>query len=208
MSAKFIRRIVELGIAVFCIGGFLMIARAAAKVFDGKFGTVHWPVQAGAYDLQQGFGDQASIHFENGMLIMQDQPFWYGLDFTFSLGYIAIFIVALILLRTVLMRFTEGELVNTQNADTLRRIGLLLFSVCALSVVHVVIIQSAILFNIEAPAGTVLHPAISWDVKGMTNIWLHYDVPILTFALAGLAMLFAEAFRAGADYRKDSESVI
>ena len=65
-----------------------------------------------------------------------------------------------------------------------------------------------ILSAVTMPGGMLLHPSISWDVKGMTNIWLHYDVPLFTFTLGGLALLFAEAFRVGTAYREDSESVV
>ena len=82
------------------------------------------------------------------------------------------------------------------------------FAVCGLSVIHAAILQASILSVVAAPEGTVLHPAISWDVKGMTNVWLHYDVPVFTFVLGGLALLFAEAFRVGAAYRTDSESMV
>lgn len=208
MSAKFIRRVVEIFIAIFFIGGFLQIGRAAAAIFDGEFGTVRWPVQAAAYDLQVLVGESVPAFFTDATLAVSGQPFWHSVDLLFSLANIGIFIAALMLLRSVLANFADGDLVDAKNAAALRKIGLLLLAACGLSVLRAVVLQSAILSAVEERAGTVLHPSISWDVAGMNNVWLHYDVPIFTFALGGLALLFAEAFRAGVAYREDSESVV
>jgi hypothetical protein len=208
MSAKFIRRIVEVIIAIFFTGGFLLIGRAVAKMFDGDFGTLSWPIQAGAYQLEVLVDEGARATFDDGILVVSGQPFWHSVDLIFSIATIGIFITTLIILRTVLVSFAEGDLVNAKNAGALRKIGLMLFAVCGLSVLHALILQPAILASVTAPAGTVLHPSISWNVAGVKNIWLHFDVPILTFTLGGLALLFSEAFKAGTAYREDSESVV
>ena len=42
----------------------------------------------------------------------------------------------------------------------------------------------------------------------MKNVWMDYSVPVGMFALGGIALLFAEAFKAGLAYREDSESVV
>lgn len=208
MSAKLNRRLVELVIVLFFISGFLMIARAAEAILDGNFGTLHWPVQAGAYELEAELGEGALVSFLDGNLAVADQPLWHGVDLAFSLAIIGIFIMALMLLRKVLGSFADGEILNTANADALRKIGVILLAACGLSVLHALLLQPAILAVVTPVEGTVLHPAISWDVKGMTNIWLHYDPPIVTFTLAGLAWLFGEAIRSGANYRQDSESLV
>jgi len=208
MSAKLIRRVVELVIVLFFVSGFLLIARAAAAILDGKFGTIHWPVQAGAYGLEAQLGEGAQVSFLDGNLAVAGQPFWHSIDLGFSIAIIGIFIAALVLLRGVLVSFAKGELLNTANADALRKIGVILLVACGLSVLNALLLQPAILSVVTPAEGTVLHPAISWDVKGMTNIWLHYDPPIVTFALGGLAWLFGEAIRSGANYRQDSESVV
>lgn len=208
MSAKFIRRIVEVFIAILFLGAFLHIGRAVAALLDGRFGTLHWPLQAGALDLEVAVGDGASAVFVDGVLEVSGLPFWHGIDLIFSLAFIAIFVLALLRLRTVLFNFAEGEVLSTANAAALRKIGLLLFAVFGLSVLHAVLLQTAIISAVETDANTVLHPAISWDVKGVTNLWLHYDVPLFTLVFGGVAILFSEAFRAGTAYREDSESVI
>jgi len=208
MSATLIRRVIEVAIFVFFIGGFLLIARNFAAIWDGEFGVLAWPVQAGAYGMERPLGADAWTTFVDGNLVVTGQPFWYGVDIAFSVGYIALFIMSLMILRGVLSRFAQGDFVNAGNADSLARIGKILLLICALSVLHAVVVQFAILSIVEPANGTVLHPSISWDVKGATNIWLHYSPPIFTFILAGLALLFAEAIRAGNAYREDSESVV
>ena len=208
MSAKFIRRIVEVFIAILFLGAFLQIGRAVAAMFEGEFGTLHWPLQAGALDLQVPVSEGASATFVDGVLSLSGQPFWHGVDLIFSLAVIAVFVAVLMALRSVLFSFAEGEVLNAENAAALRKMGLLLFAVFGLSVLHAILLQSAIISNVQTKAGTVLHPSISWDVKGMTNLWLHYDVPIFTLVFGGVAILFSEAFRAGAAYREDSESVV
>ena len=208
MRAKAIRRIIEVAIGLFFVGGFLMIGRAVAQMFDGEFGTVTWPVQASAYELEVAVGESAKTTYPEGLLMITGQPFWHAIDLAFSIAGIAIFITALMLLRGVLASFARGDLVTTGNADALRKIGWILLAACGLSVVHALVLQPAIIAAVTPPEGTILHPSLSWNVKGATNIWLHYDVPIFTFVLGALALLFAEAFRVGTAYREDSESVV
>lgn len=208
MSAKFIRRVIEVFIAILFFGAFLQVGRAIAAMFEGKFGTLRWPLQAGALELQAPVGQEASAFFVDGILEISGQPFWHGVDLAFSLLVIAIFVAVLMELRSVLFNFAEGEVLNTQNAAALRKMGLLLFAVFGLSVLHAVLLQTAIISTVQTEANTVLHPSISWDVKGMTNLWLHYDVPIFTLVFGGVAILFSEAFKAGTAFREDSESVV
>ena len=208
MSAKFIRRIVELFIAIFMIGIAIRIIRSIAAMFGGNFGTLTWPVQAGALDQEASLGGGAGISFTNGLLVVPGQPLGHALDLLVVGVTLVLFLLALLALREVLIRFAEGEFVTENNTAALRKIGILLLGSCALSVLHALILQPMILSAVTMPDGMILHPAISWDVKGMTNIWLHYDVPLFTFTLGGLALLFAEAFRVGTAYREDSESVV
>jgi len=208
MSAKFIRRIVEVFIAIFVIGIAIRFIRSVAAFFGGEFGTISWPVQAGSIGDQTHLSGDALISFDDGLLIVPDQPVAHIFDLAIGAATLAMFIIALLALRQLLIRFAEGEFVVDANTAALRRIGVILLAVCGLSVVHALILQPLILSAVTMPDGMILHPSISWDVKGMQNIWLHYDVPLATFTLGGLALLFSEAFRAGTAYREDSESVI
>lgn len=208
MSATFIRRIVDLFIAIFVLGGLMRIARAAAAIYSGEFGTLIWPVQAGAIGDQLELTNGATIGFSDGLLSVPGLHIAHALDLTIHLGSVGIYIMALIGLRSVLIRFAGGLLVVEENTAAFRRIGWLFLIVCGLSAIHALVLQPVILSAVEMPAGMVLHPSLSWNVAGMKNVWLHYDVPLFTFVLGGLSLLFSEAFRVGSAYREDSESVI
>jgi len=208
MSAKFIRRIIEAFIAIFAIGIAIRIIRFVAAMIGGDFGTLTWPVQAGAIGDQTQLTGGAAISFSEGLLTVTGQPMAHAFDLAVSGATLAVFMTALLVLRKVLIRFAEGDLVVEANTAGLRKIGIMLLAICALSAFHALILQPAILAAVTMPNGMVLHPSISWDVAGMVNIWLHYDVPLFTFTLGGLSLLFAEAFRAGTAYREDSESVV
>ena len=209
MSAKFVRRFVELFIAIFMFGVVTRFIRVIGYSYHGLFsGSLAWPVQAGAIGEMSPLGSDASVSFTDGILIVPDQPIAHALQLSVFAATSVIFIIALLVLRKVLVRFGEGEFVTDSNTSALRRIGLLLLASCALSVLQALILQPIILSAVTMPEGMILHPSISWDVKGMTNIWLHYDVPLFTFTLGGLALLFAEVFRVGTAYREDSESVV
>ena len=54
----------------------------------------------------------------------------------------------------------------------------------------------------------MIHPSISWNVKGFENIWMEYTPPIVPMLLALIAFITAGAFRSGQQYREDSESVV
>ena len=145
MSAKLIRRIVEVFIAVLFLGAFLQIGRAVAAMFEGEFGTVYWPLQASALELQVALSEGATVVVADGVLKLSGMPLWHGVDLIFSLATIAIFVAVLMGLRSVLFNFAEGEVLNEENAAALRKVGLLLFAVFGLSVLHAVLLQSAIM---------------------------------------------------------------
>ena len=56
---------------------------------------LHWPLQAGALDLQVPVSEGASANFVDGVLSLSGQPFWHGVDLIFSLAVIAIFVAVL-----------------------------------------------------------------------------------------------------------------
>jgi len=207
MSATLIRRLVELFVAIFAIGIAVRVIRFVAAALGGDFGTLTWPVQASSVGTRAQLGN-AQIDFGDGLLLVPDQPIGHAIDLGITCTSLALLVIALLALRRVLIRFAGGDFVVDANTAELRKIGLLLLAVCGLSVVHALVLQPLILSAVTVPDGMVLHPAISWDVKGAQNVWLHYDVPLVTFTLGGLALLLSEAFRVGSAYREDSESVV
>ena len=208
MSAVLIRRVVEVFIALFAIGGLLKVARSIGALNSGEFGQLSWPIQAADLTQKIDLSDQAMVHLTYGYISVGEHPFAGILDLAIDLSFIVLFIVALLALRRLLMRFSEGNLFDEQNIAGLRRIGFALLTICGLSLAQVFFVQPMILSAVEMPADMVLHPSISWDVAGMQNVWLDYEVPIFTFVLGGIAILFSQAFKIGLDFRKDSESVV
>lgn len=208
MSAKVIQRIVEFFIFLVVIGVAISVLRDLAALVSGEFGTVGWRVSAADVGQTIDLSEQASIAMTHGNLAVSNQPLAWTIEAISSLGQAILFLLALLATRRLLIRFTQGDLFNQANAAELRKIGLLLLVVCAVSVVSTLAIQPMILSAVSTPSDMVLHPSISWNVKDMKNVWMDYSVPVGMFALGGIALLFAEAFKAGLAYREDSESVV
>lgn len=208
MKTTLVRRTVDLFIALFAIAAIVSVARLVAAVVSGDFGTISWPVQAEAVGTGVELADNARIRFADGLLSVADEPLAHALGSLASLASLGLIIAALLLLRKVLSGFAKGDVLTHNNALWLRRIAWLLIAVCGVSLIHAFALQPMILSAVEVPDGMVLHPSVSWDVKGVSNIWLHYDPPLGTFLLGLLALLFSAAIQAGTEYRQDSESVI
>jgi len=208
MSVKFIRRIVDVFIIIFSLGVGFRIFRAVSSLNSNEAGSLRWPVQSAAAYKEVPFGEGASIASSSAELVVPDQFFGLLLDSAASLVTLMLFLLVLFTLRKVLMQFSAGETFTEDNVIGIPNIGLALLGVCAVSVVHAAVIQFIILGAVDVPLGSVLHASLSWDVAGMDNVWLDYEVPLFTFVLGCIALLFSEAFRAGTAYREDSESVV
>ena len=208
MKTTFVRGALDLFIGLFALAVIVQIVRLITSIVDGTFGTITWPVQAQAVSTDVELSNTAMIRFLDGSLSVAGEPLAHALGSAASLASLALVIAALLILRRVLAAFAQGEVLTERNADALRRIAWLLLAVCAVSVVQAFGLQPLILSAVDVPSGMALHPSISWDIAGVSNIWLHYDPPLGTFLLAGLALLFATAIQSGAQYRHDSESLI
>lgn len=208
MKVTVVHRTVDLFIGIFAIAGLISIARSIASIYRGEFGTVKWPVQAESVGTVVELADNSMIRFYDGELSVTGQPLAHAIELIAYLGTMAIFLLALFALRKILSGFAEGEIVVERNAIALRKVGWLLFGACGISILQTLMLQPIILAAVAIPDQMALHPSISWDIEGVSNIWLHYSPPLVTFLLGGLALSFAAAIRAGAEYRQDSESVI
>lgn len=207
MSAKLIRRIVEFFILVCCLGIVLDLVRTVLAALSGDFGTVAWHVSAAEPRVTE-LASTGEIAWSDGILTVTGQPVAHILDLVGHFAAVALLVLALLALRRVLLAFTHGEVFIAANIAALRRVGYALLGICAISVVSVLLLQPIILGAVEMPAGYVLHSSLSSNTPDMQNLWLEYDVPVLTFLLGGLALLVGEAFRNGMAYREDSESVV
>jgi Protein of unknown function (DUF2975) len=208
MSARVIQRIVEVFVFLVVAGILLGLLRDIAAMVAGEFGTVSWQVSAAdvgqTIDLHEG----AAISMTHGNLAVDNLPIAAVIEALSSIGQAALFLIALLALRRLLMRFAQGDLINQANADELRRVGYLFIAICAVSVFSVLALQPMVLAAVPAQPHIALHPSISWDVAGMKNVWLDYSPPVVMFSVGGFALLLAEALKTGLAYREDSESVV
>lgn len=207
MSIKFTRRLIEVFIGLFVIGGIIKLVRALAAATSGDFGTVSWPISSdspASTDLVSG----GAFSWTHGNLAVTDMPFARLFELATELAALGLLIVSMLALRRLLLSLASGDVFTDDNIAALRRIGFSLIGICALSISVVLLLQPAILSNTVMPDGFLLHPSISWNEKGVTNIWLEYEVPVFTFLLGALAILTGEAFKSGKAYREDSESVV
>ena len=208
MKTTLLRRTVELFIGLFAIAALFTVIRIVGSMLRGEFGVVTWPVQAEAISTVVALTDNATISFPDGKLSIAGEPFAHAIESGAYLGSLGLFILVLLILREILTGFAEGRVLTQENAISLRKIAWLLFGVCGISVIQAFALQPLILSAVAVPSGMVLHPSVSWDIAGYSNIWLHYEPPLVTFLLGGLALLFSSALRSGAEYRQDSESLI
>lgn len=208
MKTTLVRRTVDLFIGLFAIAALIRIFRIVGSILNGNFGTVTWPVQAEAVGTNLELADNAMIRFPDGSLSIAGEPVTHAIDAVATLGALGLFILALFILKDLLTGFAQGEVLTEKNAVRLRKIAWLLFGVCGISIAQTLVIQPMILSAVAVPNGMALHPSISWGIAGASNIWLHYEPPLITFLLGGLALLFSAAIQSGAEYRHDSESLV
>lgn len=207
MSITFVRRIIEVFIGLFVIAGIIAIIRAIAAAASGAFGSVSLPITTDTPTVTQLASD-GLYRWTHGMITVTGQPVAHLLEIATRLAGLALLVIAMLALRKLLLALATGDLFTDANIALLRKIGIALLAVCALSVVKAVVLQTVVLNGAQMPEGFVLHPSISWNVDDVTNIWLDYSVPIWTFILGALALLTGEAFKSGKAYREDSESVV
>lgn len=207
MSARLIQRIVELFIAVVILVGLLLVLRDGLSLGDGAQATIRQPAQV-AQPVDQMISATASAAWNRGVVEVRGQPLAVAINFIANLASVAMLLIALLGVRRLMVNFAAGAVFDEANITALRRIGFALLAACAISLVSALIVQSMLIAAIDAPATIAMHPSISWGVPGVTNIWLDYDVPVAMFVTGAIALLFAQAFRTGLDYRRDSEGVL
>lgn len=207
MGAGLIRRIVELAIGLAGLAMLIGISRAVIRLFSGQSSEVVWPVVTGS-PATQALGAGASATWTHGSLVVANQPLLQWLDLIAQSVTLALSIWALVCLRRLVILFSRGEFLEFRNVADLRRIAMALLAICGVSLASALLLQPLLLASFETQGGVVMHPSLSWDVAGKTNVWLDYEVPIGTAMLAGLAALFAEALKSGIAYREDSEGVL
>lgn len=207
MSARLIQRIVELFIALIVLVALLVVVRDGLSLGDGGQATIRHPAQI-AQPVDQAISGTASAAWSRGVVAVRGQPAAVAVNFIASLAGIAMLLVALLGVRMLMINFAAGVIFDEANITALRRIGFALLAACAISIGAALIVQPLLIAAINPPVGIAMHPALSWNVPGVTNIWLEYDVPVAMFVTGGIVLLFAQAFRAGLNFRRDSEGVL
>lgn len=207
MSAKVIRRLTEALIGLFMLGVVINIVKAIASAVSGSFGTVRWTAST-TEPVSRAMGENGSYQISHGTMAVEGQPFLGIVDLIASLAMLGVLIVALLALRKLLLNFADGQFFDERNSQLLSRIGKMLMIGVAISVAMALIIQPLMLDAIGPIEGVALHPSLSSNAADVENIWLEYSVPVMTFLLGGLALLTAEAFKRGMEYRIDSEGVL
>lgn len=202
MTATFIKRLVDLAILILLLAGGL----AVIGILAGNMSVTH-AVQIAPPALET-VGPNATLAFDRGTLTIADHGVLRAAAAFTALVSLALVALALLALRRLLGRFAEGDALNEGSVADLRRIGFLLIGLAIVSVASELAIQPLLLKTLVPPAGTIVHPSLSWSSEGLRNIWLDTDVPIGTAILGALALLVAQAFRTGLDYRRDSEGVL
>ena len=202
MTATLIKRLVDLAILVLLLAGGL----AVVGILAGNMSVTH-AVQVAPPALES-IGPNATLAFDRGTLSIEGNGVLRAAAIATALAGVALALLALLALRRLLGRFAEGEALSEGAVADLRRIGFLLIGLAVFSVAAELAMQPLLLDTLAPPAGTIVHPSLSWSKEGMRNIWLDTDVPVGTAVLGALALLVAQAFRAGLDYRRDSEGVL
>ncbi|MFM7349805.1 MAG: hypothetical protein ACKO01_10000 [Erythrobacter sp.] len=208
MLVKPVRRIIDALVALCALAGVLAVGTATIALAKGTFGIVRWPVQWDTPVASSALADGGMLTASRGEIVLAGAPFAHAIDVIAQLAVIGLAAAALLALRKVLILLAAGTPFTVQTLAAIRRIGFAILGICAVSLVHVVIVTQIILRSAPMPRGVALHTPLSWNVEGMRNVWMEYDVPLIALVVALLAFLVAEAFRVGLAYREDSESMV
>lgn len=207
MNKKIVHRLVDILAGVFFVGVALNVVKAGLAVFEGSFGKVAWTAST-TEPVSRSLGESGSFVQSHGLLIVEGQPFLELIELVASLALSALLIIAILSLRKLLYRIADGAVFDDVNIGLLRRMGRAMVAVAAVSVLVAIIMQPLILSAVGSVDGVALHPSLSWNSKGVENIWLEYTVPVMTFLLGAIALIAAQAFETGKAYREDSEGVL
>ncbi|MEZ5679798.1 MAG: DUF2975 domain-containing protein [Erythrobacter sp.] len=197
-------------VALAALGGLL---KAGSAISADKFHMVSYPASSSTiimHSLDATQGNNAWWQLQEGT-IRVDNHTWLAAARLIG-QFIGLGLLAAIFwqLRGTLVRIGEGDVFNEANVIALRRIGKLLVIGSVLSISITFMTQYAILDALPETLDRdrVVHPSLSWSVRGVENIWMEYSPPIIPILMAMIAFITAGAFKSGQHYRADSESVI
>jgi len=213
MMAVWTKRFVNALLVLVALAALGSAIQAIGSIADGKFHMVSYPASSTnivMHSLDSSQGNSAWWQLQEGTVRVDDHT-WLRASRLIG-RFIGLGVLAAIFwqLRVVLIKIGEGDVFNDRNVAALRMIGKLLVVSSVLSISITFMTQYAILSALPdvLDGNRVVHPSLSWNVKGVENIWMEYSPPIVPMLLALTAFITAGAFQSGKNYREDSESVV
>lgn len=208
-TKRFVNALLVL-VAIAALGGVL---QAAGSIADGRFHMVSYPASSEniiMHSLEAAGENKAFWQLKEGTIRVDDHTWLRGSRLVGRFIGLALLAGIFWQLRGLLVRIAEGDVFNDGNVAALRTIGKLLVIASVLSISITVMTQYAILEALPEvlDGNRVIHPSISWNVKGVENIWMEYTPPIIPMLLAMISFITASAFQSGKNWREDSESVV
>ena len=214
MGATWTKRFVDLLIALCVLAALGGLLQAASSINEGKFHMVSYPATSENIIMHSldATGDNAAFWQMQEGTVRVDDHTWLRIAQLVG-RLIGIGLVGAILwqIRGVLSRIGTGDVFNDANILAIRRIGKLLVAGSVLSISIAVMTQFAIM---DALPDTLdgnrnILPSIFFGSEpGVENIRMEYTPPIIPMLLAMISFITAGAFRAGQQFRADSESVV
>ncbi|MXO90039.1 DUF2975 domain-containing protein [Pontixanthobacter aquaemixtae] len=208
MTAIWTKRFVNTLLVLVAIAALAAVIQAAGSIADGKFHMVSYPASSENIRMEPLGGESAWWQMQAGTVRVDDHSWLRAARLVGRLAGLALLAGMFWQLRGLLVRIAEGDVFSDANVAALKRVGKLLIATSVLSISITFMTQYAILEAIPDMAERAIHPSISWNVKGVENIWMEYTPPIIPVLLAMISFITAGAFQSGKNYREDSESVV
>lgn len=207
MNAIWVRRFVDVLVALFALVILGSLIQLVGSIMGDTFGTVTWEA-SGHPGPEIAIGDAAASSAKTGDLSVEGLYIVNAIYWLARLVVLGLMLAVFVKLRGILGRIASSDMFNDANVEALRRIGWFLLIASLVSIGATIIVQAGMLNALPPIEGIKVHPSISWDAKGVNNIWLEYEPPILPLLMAFIAFLSSSAFRLGMNFREDSESVV
>lgn len=213
MTGVWTKRFVNALLVLVAIAALAAVLRAGGAIAEGKFHMVSYPASSEniiMHSLDAGGQDKAFWQLQEGTVRVDDHTWLRIARLAGQLAGLGILAAIFWQLRGTLVRIGKGDVFTEANIASVRMIGKLLVAASVLSISITFMTQYAILEALPdvLDSNRVIHPSLSWSVKGVENIWMEYEPPIIPMLLAMTAFVTAGAFRSGMEYRQDSESVV
>ena len=208
MSAIWVRRFVDLLLAIVVLAAIGALWQAGSSIAEGKFHMVSYPAKSENITMYTLGQSETYWQVQEGTVRIDNHTWLRVMQLGKRLVELALIFAVFWQLRGMLERFGRGNVFADANIFALRRIGLLLLLGCLLSVAMAVFTQAIILDTIPADPLREIRSSFSTSTRGIETIRMQYTLPILPLLMAMIAFITAGAFKSGQQYREDSESVV